>query len=309
MILSVSRRTDVPNYYSDWFMNRLKEGYLYVRNPMNARQISEIDLSPEVVDCIVFWTKNPAPMLERLEKLGDYPFYFQFTLTGYGADIECGVPHKKDVMIPVFQKLAEKIGKERVIWRYDPIFFNHRYTPEYHRNAFAQIAHALRGYTDRCVISFVDIYAKNKRKLEALHMYDAGSGEKLEFASDIRRIAEENGIEMLCCAEQMELEQCGIRRSSCIDGELIETLTGCRIRAEKDRNQRNECGGIESVEVGAYDTCRNGCQYCYAVDGRRREMRQAVPYDPNSPLLCGRVMEGDRISKRKVTSLKEKIRT
>lgn len=307
MILSVSRRTDIPNYYSDWFLNRLKEGYLYVRNPMNAHQISEISLSPDVVDCIVFWTKNPAPMIGRLDELREYPFYFQFTLTGYGTDIESGVPHKKNVMIPVFQKLAEKIGRERVIWRYDPIFFNHRYTPEYHTNAFAQIAHALNGYTDRCVISFVDVYAKNKRKLEALRTYDAAVGEKLEFAGTISRIAAENGIEMMSCAEQMEFEQCGIRRSSCIDKDLIETLTGCRIRAGKDRNQRKECGCIESVEVGAYDTCRNGCQYCYAVDSRRRGMGQGVSYDPDSPLLCGRVMEGDRISKRKVTSLKEKI--
>ncbi len=306
MILSVSRRTDIPNYYSDWFLNRLKEGCLYVRNPMNAHQISEISLWPDVVDCIVFWTKNPAPMIGRLDELGEYPFYFQFTLTGYGADIESGVPHKKNVMIPVFQKLAEKIGRERVIWRYDPIFFNHRYTPEYHRRAFSQIAHALNGYTDRCVISFVDIYAKNKTKLEALQMSDIEDGEKLAFAAGIRRIAEENGMEMVCCAEQMELAQCGIRRGSCIDRELIEKLTGCRIRAGKDRNQREQCGCIESVEVGTYDTCRNGCQYCYAVDGRRGGARQAVLYDPDSPLLCGKVMKGDRISKRKVASLKEK---
>lgn len=304
MILSVSRRTDIPNYYSDWFINRLKEGFLYVRNPMNVHQISEIDLSPEVVDCIVFWTKNPEPMIERLDELEDYPFYFQFTLTGYGADIERGVPHKKDVMIPVFQKLAGKIGKERVIWRYDPILFNHRYTPEYHRSAFSQIARALSGYTDRCVISFVDVYAKNKKKLEALRLSDAGNEQKLGFAADIRRIAEENGIEMMCCAEQLDLQQCGIRRSSCIDRGLIETLTGCRIRAGKDRNQREECGCIESVEIGTYDTCRNGCQYCYAVDSRRVGVGQAVPYDPDSPLLCGKVMEGDRISKRTVRSLK-----
>lgn len=123
MILSVSRRTDIPNYYSQWFFNRIKEGYVYVRNPINPRQVSEIELSPEVVDCIVFWTKNPAPMFFELARLKDYPFYFQFTLTGYGTDMEPMVPHKRERMIPVFRQLSDMIGKERVIWRYDPILF------------------------------------------------------------------------------------------------------------------------------------------------------------------------------------------
>ena len=144
MILSVSRRTDIPNYYSEWFYNRIKEGYLYVRNPMNAHQISKIILSPEVVDCIVFWTKNPEPMFSRLDELEAYQYYFQFTLTGFGNDIECNVPHKKEHMIPVFQKLAKRIGKQKMIWRYDPIIFTDKYTPEYHLKAFRQIAEELK---------------------------------------------------------------------------------------------------------------------------------------------------------------------
>ena len=123
MILSVSRRTDIPNYYSEWFYNRIKEGFLYVRNPMNAHQISEIKITPDVVDCIVFWTKNPLPMIKRLDEIKDYNYYFQFTLTGYGNDVEINLPNKKTKMIPVFQELSEKIGKQKVIWRYDPIFF------------------------------------------------------------------------------------------------------------------------------------------------------------------------------------------
>ena len=130
MILSVSRRTDIPNYYSEWFYNRIKEGFLYVRNPMNAHQISEIKITPDVVDCIVFWTKNPLPMIKRLDEIKDYNYYFQFTLTGYGNDVEINLPNKKTKMIPVFQELSEKIGKQKVIWRYDPIFFSDRYTKE-----------------------------------------------------------------------------------------------------------------------------------------------------------------------------------
>ena len=196
MILSVSRRTDIPNYYSDWFLNRIKEGFLYVRNPMNPQQISKIDISKEVVDCIVFWTKNPEPMMERLEELKGYHYYFQFTLTGYGADIECKVPHKRKEMIPIFQRLSDKIGKEKVIWRYDPILFNKDYTPEYHLKAFEQIAKALNGYTEQCVISFVNVYAKNKEALGTLGLYEVDELQLLDFARKLSDIAKENGMEI-----------------------------------------------------------------------------------------------------------------
>ena len=132
---------------------------------LNCKKIiSEIKISPDVVDCIVFWTKNPLPMMERLDELEAYNYYFQFTLTGYGNDVEINLPNKKTKMIPVFQELSEKIGKQKVIWRYDPIFFSDRYTKEYHLKAFKSIAEALSGYTEKCVISFVDIYPKNKKK-------------------------------------------------------------------------------------------------------------------------------------------------
>ena len=140
MILSASRRTDIPNYYSEWFINRIREGFLYVRNPMNPHQISKINLSPDVIDCIVFWTKNPINMLEKLEELKPYMYYFQFTLTGYGRDVEPNLPHKREVLIPTFQRLSEQIGKERVIWRYDPIFLSDRYTVEYHIKAFEELS-------------------------------------------------------------------------------------------------------------------------------------------------------------------------
>ena len=131
MILSVSRRTDVPNYYSDWFINRIKAGFLYVRNPLNVHQISRIELSPEVIDCIVFWTKNPANMIEKLNDIKEYVYYFQFTLNGYDKDIEPNLPDKRKELIPTFQRLSEKIGKEKLIWRYDPILLNERYTIDY----------------------------------------------------------------------------------------------------------------------------------------------------------------------------------
>lgn len=306
VILSVSRRTDIPNYYSEWFLNRIKEGYLYVRNPINAHQISKIILSPEVVDCIVFWTKNPEPMLARLDELDAYKYYFQFTLTGFGNDIEYNVPHKKKVIIPVFQKLSHKIGKDKVIWRYDPIIFTNKYNPEYHLKAFEQIAKELRGYTSKCVISFVDIYTKNKRNMKALNSFVLSENDLTAFGREIALIAGNYDIKVATCAEMIDLYSCGIEHNCCIDKELIEKILGCKIKADKDKNQRKECACIESIETGTYNTCKNGCQYCYANYSQESTYQNCKLYDANYPLLCGRVTENDKITERKIKSLKEK---
>lgn len=305
MIISASRRTDIPNYYSEWFYNRIKEGFVYVRNPRNARQVSRIDLSEDVVDCIVFWTKNPEPMLSGLDELAAYHYYFQFTLTGYGKDIECHIPHKRKEMVPVFQKLSARIGKRRAVWRYDPILFTKKYTPEYHLRAFQAIAEGLNGYTEKCVISFADLYVKNRKNMEEMGCYNLNGADLQEFAKEISEIAGRNGIKAGSCAEKIDLEGCGIEHNCCIDKELIESIIGCRIKAEKDKNQRPECGCIESVEIGAYDTCRNGCKYCYANHSREKVMKNCGKYDPLSPVLCGRITGEDRISIRKAGSMKE----
>ena len=305
MILSVSRRTDIPNYYADWFYNRIKEGFLCVRNPMNFHQVSRIELSPEVVDCIVFWTKNPEPMMERLEELSSYPYYFQFTLTGYGKDVEPGVPHKREKMIPVFQKLSEKIGKQKVIWRYDPVIFTGTYTPEYHLKAFEQIAGALNGCTDKCVISFGDVYAKNKKNMEVMGAYEADPSVLLDFSKKISEIARANGMTVGSCSEMIDLSACGIGHNSCIDKALIEEIIGCKIKTSKDKNQRPECGCVESIDIGRYDTCKNGCRYCYACDSRCSVIKNCGRYDEKAPLLCGILTEEDKIAERKIKSLKE----
>ena len=306
MILSVSRRTDIPNYYSDWFYNRIKEKYLYVRNPMNAHQISKIDISPEVVDCIVFWTKNPEPMIDRLDELTAYNYYFQFTLTGYGKDIERNIPHKKEHMIPVFQKLSKKIGAQKVIWRYDPIIFTDKYTPEYHINAFEQIATALNGYTSKCVISFVDIYMKNKKNMNTIASYNLTEMQLIEFATTLKNIATQNNMSICSCAEKIDLEKCGINHNSCIDKTLVEEITGCKLKVEKDKNQRKECGCVESVEIGTYNTCKNGCIYCYANYNGENVAKNSEMYDANSPILCGYIEKDDKITERKVKLLAEK---
>lgn len=306
MILSVSRRTDIPNYYSEWFLNRIKEGYLYVRNPMNIHQISKIDISPEIVDCIVFWTKNPEPMLNKLEQLKNYKYYFQFTLTGYGKDIEPFLPHKKNKMIPTFQKLSNLIGKEKVIWRYDPIVITEIYSQEYHLKAFNEIAFSLNGYCERVVISFVDLYDKTKKNMKDIQMIDENQLELIELSKKMAEIARNNGMEIETCAESIDLSSCGIKHSSCIDKNLIEKIIGYNIKGEKDKNQREECGCFESIEVGAYNTCLNGCRYCYANYSEEKVKENRKLYDVNSPILCGKITEEDKITNRIIKSLKER---
>lgn len=306
MILSVSRRTDIPNYWADWFLRRVREGFVYIRNPINAHQISRVELSPEVVDCIVFWSKNPTALAGRLEELEGYQYYFQYTITGYGKDVEPGLPDKKSVLVPLFQDLSRRLGPQRVIWRYDPILFSQRYPPEYHLRAFEEIARRLEGYTRRAVISFVDLYAKTRRSTAGLNLAPPPSdGELLDFAGQLVAIAGRYGLEVESCAERIDLQAAGIRHGSCIDKALIEEITGFRLTASKDKNQRPECGCFESIDIGSYNTCRNGCRYCYATFNPELVDRQTGLYDPDSPLLCGAVGPEDVVKDRKVSSLRD----
>jgi len=304
MILSVSRRTDIPAYYSDWFFNRIKEGFLCVRNPMNIHQVSKIDISPDVVDCIVFWTKNPQPMLERINEIDNYNYYFQFTLTGYGYDVEKNIPNKKNIMIPVFQNLSDKIGREKVIWRYDPILINSNYTIDYHLKTFETFAKELRGYTDKVIISFVDMYAKIATNMRELNIVPLKYDDMIFIGMKLKEIADNYNLKIESCAEGIELGKYGIPHGHCIDQKLIEKLIGCKISGGKDKNQRDECGCFESIEVGTYNTCNNGCKYCYANYSSKVVEKNTFYYDPKSPILCSQLEPEDKITERKVKSLK-----
>ena len=303
MIISASRRTDIPAYYFDWFLNRIREGSVCVRNPMNIHQVSRIRLSPEYVDCIVFWTKNATPMLPHLEELSQYPYYIQYTITGYGKDVEPHVPDKKGVIIPNFVQLSERIGAKRVIWRYDPILFNARYTPEYHLRAFQAIAEALRGHTEKCVISFVDVYAKNQKNLAALEPCNLPAEALGAFAGKLAAVARENGMVTATCAEKIDLQKYGIQHNCCVDKTLIEEIIGMPLKVKKDKVQREECGCVESMEIGSYNTCLHGCIYCYANYSGDSVRKNCTKYDPHAPLLCDTLLESDVVTERKVKSL------
>ena len=304
MIISASRRTDIPRYYSDWFLNRLKEGNVYVRNPMNYHQISDVCLSKDVVDCIVFWTKNPINMIPKLEQLKDYMYYFQYTITGYDTDVEEQLPSKEDVLIPAFIKLSTILGKDRVIWRYDPILFTQKYSVGYHLHTFERMAKNLKGYTDKVIISFLDYYTKITRNMNQIGTYELESEELYSFVQKLVMIANENHMKVESCAELTSFESIGVTHGSCIDQRLIETLIGSPIDVRHDKNQRTECGCVESIDIGCYNTCNNGCKYCYANYSEPSVKSNLLNYDVNSPLLCSQLLEEDKINKRKVQSLK-----
>lgn len=305
MIISASRRTDIPTYYSEWLFNRLREEYVLVRNPMNIHQVGKINLSPDIVDGIVFWTKNPVPMLKRLSELEKYNYYFQFTLNAYGTDVEPNVPSKKDVIIPAFIELSRAIGRDRMIWRYDPIFLNEKYTMEYHIKYFRTLASRLSEYTEKCTVSFLDLYKNTARNVQPLKIVPETQEQQLELMQILSEIAQEYGIYIDTCAEAIDLGHLQIAHACCIDKERFERLGKCKLTVEKDRNQRPECGCIASIDIGAYNTCKNGCLYCYANYSGITVAKNAQKHNPLSPLLFGEIGPEDTIVERKVKSCKD----
>lgn len=303
MIISASRRTDIPSYYSEWFFNRIKEEYVYVRNPMNFRQVQKISLSPSVVDGMVIWTKNPIPMMDRLEELEKYHYYFQITLTSYGRDVEPNLPSKNRELIPAFCELSRRIGRERVVWRYDPIFFNEKYSMEYHKKYFKILASKLGAYTEKCTVSFLDFYKSIQRNMQLLEMRIPAKEEQRELLTSLSQTAKDYGITLDTCAEEGDFGDLGVGHAHCIDRERLERIGNYHLDVKKDVNQRAACGCIASVDIGTYNTCKNGCVYCYANHSKRVLADQIRHYDPQNPLLFGTVGEGDAIKERMMVSL------
>lgn len=305
MIISASRRTDIPAFFSEWFLRRLQAGFVLTRNPMNHRQVSRIALNPDVVDCIVFWTKNPAPMLGQLERLRDYPFYFLYTVNPYGRDIETNLPDLTQ-RLDTFKRLADKIGPERVVWRYSPVLFNHKYTLDFHLRKCGEIVNNLQGYTEKCVMGFMDFYLKVKAGARALGLYEIAFMEKQRVAEALSGVILNAGIkvDMDICKDGAQILPPGVKPASCIDAALIERIVGYNLQVKKDPGQPDTCNCAASVEIGAYSTCANGCRYCYANSGALVEPKRLDRYDVDAPMLCGKLEEGDKVTGRAVKSLR-----
>jgi hypothetical protein len=287
MIISASRRTDIPAYYSEWLFNRMSEGTIKVRNPFNARQTREITISPSAVDGMVFWTKNPEPMIGKLDSIKDYPYYFQFTLNAYSADVEPALP-PKPMLRDTFMRLSDNIGPEKVIWRYDPVLLNDKYTVAFHINHFGETAEKLQGYTKKVVFSFVDFYKKIETAVKSLNIKSPDIEEKNSIAAHFAAIAQSHDLLIDTCAEDIDLSHYGISHGRCIDDRLISAISGHPLNAvavAKDKNQRPECGCAASIDIGAYDSCPHGCVYCYANARPGAVKSNREKHSPFSPLL------------------------
>lgn len=300
MIISASRRTDIPALYSQWFLNRLEAGFVMVPNPRAPNRLRLAELSPDNVDCIVFWTKNPSPILDKLNRIEamGYAFYFQFTLTPYDKTVERNLPPKAE-LINIFTALGQRLGAERIIWRCDPIIIDAVHSIRWHCERFHELCEKLSPFTRRCVLSFLDSYRHIAGRFNEVR-YE----EILTVASGFSKIAEKYGLALSTCSEAIDLSEYGIGHSSCIDPELIEQILGCGIRAKKDAAQRSECKCIESVDIGAYNTCINDCAYCYAVTNLGTASRQFQNHDPDAPMITGYPKGNEIITNRAAKSQK-----
>lgn len=299
MIISASRRTDIPAFYADWFANRLKEGFLLVRSPFNHHQVKRVSLAKRDVDAIVFWTRNPEKLLPHLPLLDamGHAYYFQYTITGYSRALERAVP-RPQAAIETFAKLSDLIGPTRVIWRYDPILLSNLMDVSEHKRLFGKIAGLLRGKTKRVVISFADFYKKTERNLKAVEnlQYEDIATDQVaqeELATFMAAVAADNGLEIQTCSEKQDLDKYGIRHGKCIDDGILRSVFGISLSGDKDKGQREECGCIKSIDIGTYNTCLHGCAYCYATYNTQLSVRNKEAHDPESPFLVGAAPEVD----------------
>lgn len=294
MIINTGMRTDIPAFYHEWLINRIKEGFVLVRNPYNPSQVTRYSLSPEVVDLIAFCTKNPAPMIPHMEALKPYGQYWFVTITPYGKDIEPNVPDKLKVMED-FKRLSDTVGVDSVGWRYDPILVDDKHCVEWHIEQFEHMAETLSGYTKTCVISFIDIYKKVERNFpEAREVFKK---DRLTIGKAFIEIAKKHDITIRPCAEGNDLEIYGADCSGCMTVKTFETALRVRLDVPKgNRNQRNgECTCLLGTDIGAYDTCGHLCRYCYANTNPSQVKENMKKHDPNSPFLLGYSEPGDVI--------------
>ncbi len=292
MIINTGQRTDIPAFYSQWFANRLKEGFVCVRNPFNPGQVSRYRLDPSVVDVIGFCTKNPAPMFDHMYLLNGFGQFWFVTITPYGRDIEPNVPDKHR-LLDDFRKLSDIVGINAISWRYDPIFISDKYTLDYHLRAFEKMASALDGYTRSVVISFIDLYPKVRRNFPEAH--EVSKKQRLALGKAIIEMASSHGMVVKPCAEGDELAAFGADCVGCMRISDYEKAIGKHLNAPKRKGARAECACYLSCDIGEYNTCKHLCRYCYANAEPDRVLAKSRLHDPSSPFLIGNYMEGDLI--------------
>lgn len=299
MIIQTGNRTDIPAFYTEWFANRLQEGFVLVRNPFNPQSITRYSLDPAVVDLIVFCSKNPAPILPYMGLLKPYHQYWFVTITPYGKEIEPNVPNKTDVM-ETFRKISALVGSDNMCWRYDPIFIDESWTVERHVESFQAMCKTLSGSTRTAVISFIDLYEKVKRNFPEARVVPFQT--QLSLTKTFVEIGKEYGMTIKPCGESKDLEKAGADCSGCMTQKIFETAVGQNLALPPNPNNRKECACYITGDIGAYNTCGHFCKYCYANADRNAVIRSMKNHDPESPLLIGHVHPEDRISTPKQVS-------
>lgn len=298
MIISASRRTDIPAFYAEWFMKRVRAGYFYRVNPFNSRQVSRFSLKADEVDAICFWTKNPQPLMRHLDELDarGLNYYFQFTLNPYDKIFEPGVPPLEE-RLNTMDELAGRISPERVVWRYDPVILSSATPVSFHLDKAEEVATRVHSATRRLMFSFHDFYGRRKGRLSRSL---AGTGITLEditapehrsalilVARGFQQIAERHNLQIFTCSEEVELGASGIRHGACIDGDLIRELFDVKTAFKRDKNQRGACNCVASADMGSYNSCRYRCSYCYANFNIGMIESNCRKHDPESPTLLG----------------------
>lgn len=302
MIVTASRRTDIPAFYSEWFVNRLKEGYALVPNPRNPQRVGRVELSPKIVDCVVFWTKNPFPMFGRLKEIEQrgYPFITHFTLTPYDGAVECGLPPKAKLLDTLIE-LADRTSPDRVVWRYDPVIVDGRFSVDWHLERFARMCERLSTHVHRCIVSFVEPYKSIEKDFRAMT-----HKEMTDIAIGFSQVAQIHNIGLSTCAEEVDLSEYGISNGACVGKKHIEQVIGSRLEVAIDANQREACLCAAAVDVGAYDTCPHGCAYCYAVSSRKTALRRMAAHNPTAPMITGHPTGTEIVTNRTTKSHKVK---
>lgn len=303
MILSASKRTDIPALYHRWFLSRIEEGYLLVANPRNPSRARHVDLDPLNIDIIVFWSKNPLAMYDGFDQLDSrgYRWYLQFTLNGYENSIEPGLP-PVDQRIDTLKRLASRYGSNRIIWRYDPVILTKELSVDYHLQTFSNLASRLSGSFRHCMISFLDLYPQAVRRM-ATHTLLPPTGERVQkLAASFSRVADRRGFNLFTCAEPIDLAAYDIGHGACVDRRVIEELCGYPLATKADPNAREGCGCIRHLDIGTYESCIHRCSYCYAVKDFQRAREAYTAHDPSSPMLNRRLSEELLITKRPISS-------
>jgi hypothetical protein len=304
MILNAGGRTDTVQYYSEWLLNRFREGYVLSRNPLFPNIVNRIELNPEVLDVVVFCSKDYRPILPRLHEISDrFNCYYHYTITAYGTDIEPRVPSIEE-SIRTLKALAAQVGPEKIAWRYDPVLLTEKYTIERHLETFDRMARELAPYVDRCIFSFVEMYKKLEVNMPELR--SVSEQDKLTLAQGMGTTARKYGLYLQTCATKEDYEPFGIHRSGCMTAEIFSNALGIHFEKTPHQGNRAGCLCIESRGLGDYDSCPNGCRYCYANKDHAKALQNYLTHDPKSPLLLGHLLPTDTVKPLKQESFLSK---